>query len=69
MAAGRAVIGEITAEDLEIDLSQAGLKGSPTKVKKTFTPVHNKQGVKIQEETDEQSALKLVQLMTDENLV
>ena len=69
MAAGRAVIGEITAADLEIDLSKAGLKGSPTKVKKTFTPVHNKQGVKIQEETDEQSALKLVQLMTDENLV
>ena len=63
------MIGEITAADLEIDLSKAGLKGSPTKVKKTFTPVHNKQGVKIQEETDEQSALKLVQLMTDENLV
>lgn len=69
MAANRAVIAEITAADVEIDLSRAGLKGSPTKVKRTFTPVHDKQGIKIQEDSNEQSALKLVQLMTEAKLV
>ena len=39
MAATRAEIPNLTAADLPaIDLTQAGLKGSPTKVKKTFVP-------------------------------
>lgn len=38
MAANKAVIKTISSEDIEIDYERIGLKGSPTKVKKTFTP-------------------------------
>src|SRR5699024_1473195 len=35
MAANRAVITTLTAEDLPVEADRIGLKGSPTKVKKT----------------------------------
>lgn len=40
LAANRAQIVTITPQDMEeqIDLTRAGLKGSPTKVKKSFNP-------------------------------
>jgi len=38
LAAKKAEIAIITSEDMELDISRCGLKGSPTKVKKTFTP-------------------------------
>lgn len=69
MAANRAQISIITAADMEIDLKRAGLKGSPTKVKRTFTPVHNKQGIKIQEKSQERAVKRLIQLMTEAKLV
>lgn len=69
MAANKAVIPTITAADMEIDLTKAGLKGSPTKVKKTFTPTHKKAGVKIQEESDQLSAQKLLSLLADARLI
>lgn len=48
MAARKAEIPTLTANDLEgIDSSRIGLKGSPTKVKKTFTPDLKKAGVKV----------------------
>ena len=54
MAANRAEIPNLTAADLPaIDLTQAGLKGSPTKVKKTFVPQKKTGGVKFQGETEE----------------
>lgn len=66
MAANRAVIPTLTAADFAtIDLTQAGLKGSPTKVKKTFVPQKKTGGIKIQEETNEDSAKKLFQLLSD----
>ena len=50
LAANRAQIPTITPQDMEgqIDLSRAGLKGSPTKVKKSFTPQHNKTCVVVE---------------------
>ena len=48
-----------------IDLSRCGLKGSPTKVKKTFTPVRNKTCVKIAGEEAAVSAAKLVGMLAD----
>lgn len=69
MAANKAVIPTITAADLDIDLERAGLKGSPTKVKKTFTPSHQKTGIKIKEETNALSAQKLFSLMVDAKLI
>ena len=60
MAANRADIPNITAADLaSIDLNQAGLKGSPTKVKKTFVPQKKSGGIKIDEGSGEGSAKKL----------
>ncbi len=70
MAANRAEIPDITAADLtEINLEQAGLKGSPTKVKATFVPPRKSGGVVIQEETPAESAMKLFALMNDGGLV
>ncbi|MDO4553849.1 MAG: electron transfer flavoprotein subunit beta/FixA family protein [Lachnospiraceae bacterium] len=70
MAANRAEIPNITAKELqEIDLTCAGLKGSPTKVKKTFVPPRKSGGIKIEEETGAESARKLFSLMSDAGLV
>ena len=70
MAANRAEIPTLTAADLPaIDLTRAGLKGSPTKVKKTFVPQKKTGGVKIREASNEDSARKLVQLLSDSNVI
>lgn len=69
MAASRALIDTLTAQDIEIDLQLAGLKGSPTKVKKTFTPNLNKDSVIIEEETDTASGQKLVRLLSDAAII
>lgn len=65
MAANRAPINTLTAADFTIELEKAGLQGSPTKVKKTFTPAQKSGGVKIKEETNEESAAKLYQMLSD----
>ena len=66
MAANRADIPTLTAADLDgIDLEHAGLKGSPTKVKKTFVPQKKQGGMKIREEDNAASALKLFQVLSD----
>lgn len=70
LAANRAQIPTLTAADItSIDLEKAGLKGSPTKVKKTFVPVRNKSGVVIREETDGDSAKKLFKLLSDAAII
>ena len=70
LAAGRAVIPEVSPAELEgIDLGRCGLKGSPTRVKTTFVPVHNKNGVIVREETGEQSARKLAGLLSEAGIV
>lgn len=70
MAANRAEIPTLTAADLPaIDLTRAGLKGSPTKVKKTFVPQKKTGGVKIREASNEDSARKLFQLLSDSNVI
>lgn len=70
MAANRAEIPNITAADLgEIDLAQAGLKGSPTKVKKTFVPQKKQGGLKIQEEDSVASAKKLFEVLSAASII
>ncbi len=70
MAANKAVIPVLSEADLpEIDLTQAGLKGSPTKVKKTFVPQKKTGGMKIQEETNEAGALKLFAALSDARVI
>ena len=69
MAANRAVITTLTAEDLPVDAERIGLKGSPTKVKKTFTPPRKQGGVVVREATGEESAKKLFELLNAGNII
>ena len=70
LAANRAQIPTLSEADLpEIDLAHAGLKGSPTKVKKTFVPQKKSGGMKIQEETNEAGALKLFAALSDARII
>ena len=70
MAANKAEIPTITAADLEgIDLTKAGLKGSPTHVKKSFTPPQKQSGIKIEEETGAAAAAKVVSLLAEAKLI
>ncbi len=70
MSAKKAEIGTLTVEDFpEIDGTRIGLKGSPTKVKKTFVPQQKQGGVVIQEETGADSALKLVSMLAEANII
>jgi len=69
MAANKIQIPTMTSIDLVIDLERTGLKGSPTKVKKTFIPQLKKSGIKIKEETVRESVLKLISLLSDATLI
>lgn len=70
MAANRADIPTLTAADLpSIDLARAGLKGSPTKVKKTFVPQKKQGGMKIKEEDNAASARKLFAVLSDAGIM
>ena len=60
----------LSAADLTtIDLSRAGLKGSPTKVKKTFVPKKKTGGVTINEEDAAGSAKRLFGLLSEANII
>lgn len=70
MAANRAEIPTLAPADLTtIDLTRAGLKGSPTKVKKTFVPPKKSGGVKINEENVADSAHKLFELLSANSII
>ena len=70
LAANKAEIPTLTAADLPtIDLARAGLKGSPTKVKKTFVPQKKKGGMKIKEESNEASAKKLFEALSAASII
>lgn len=68
--ANKAVIESISVADLpEIDVTKIGIKGSPTRVKKSFTPQRRKSGVTIQEETGKESAVKFAKILAAANLI
>lgn len=69
MAANRAKIEVLKAADLGIETDEVGTKGSPTQILKVFAPPRRKTGIKIQEESDHDTALKLVQNMVAAKLV
>lgn len=70
MAANKAEIPTLTFADLpEIDLDRIGLKGSPTHVKRSFVPEKKKGGIKIKEETADESAVKLAQLLNEAHVI
>ena len=69
LAAGRAEIPILTAADLDLDLTRTGLKGSPTKVRRTFTPSHGKESVAVRGETAQEMAACLVEHLTSARIV
>ena len=69
IAANRKPISVITSQDIEIDLTRAGLKGSPTKVKKTFTPPMKGDSLIIKEDTAEASVRKLVSILDEKSII
>ena len=56
-------------DDPLIDATTIGLKGSPTHVKKTFVPQKKTGGMKIKEETAEESAKKLFTVLSDAGII
>ena len=70
MAANKAQIPTLTSADFpDIDTTRIGLKGSPTHVKRSFVPERKKNGMKIQEATNEESAVKLAVLLSDAHVI
>ena len=70
MAANKAAILVIGEEDLAgIDKTRIGLKGSPTRVKKTFVPQKKTGGMKIQGEGTEDAAKKLFQALNEAGVI
>jgi len=69
MRANRAEISVWTADDLDVDEQRLGLKGSPTQVRKIFTPTHRSQGVIIQKDTARESVAELLQKLSDAKIV
>lgn len=67
----RAEIPVITPQEMEgkIDLSRAGLKGSPTKVKKSFTPQRTKQCALVDEASPAASGTRLAALLFEANKI
>lgn len=69
LSARRAEIPVLTSSEIILDPERAGLKGSPTKVKSTFTPPVKEGGIRIHEETDEQSAHTAVRLLSEAHII
>ena len=70
MAANKAQIPQLGDDAFpDIDATRIGLKGSPTHVKKTFVPQKKSGGMKIKEETAEDSAKKLFAVLNDAGII
>ena len=62
-------INVISFEDLKVDESQIGLKGSPTNVYKSFVPVKSKSSQIIEGQTVKEITEKLIMKLSEVNLV
>ena len=71
LKAKKAEIGQITFDDLEdaIDKIKIGLKGSPTRVKKSYAPDITKVGVTFEDMEAEEAATKLMEALIDQKLI
>ena len=66
----KATINEINMSSLpEIDTTKIGLKGSPTKVKRTFTPQRSANGVYISADTANQVAQNLLDKLVEAKIL
>ena len=63
LAAKRAGIRVLAMEDIKAEAGRCGLKGSPTAVRKTFTPPPRAGGVIVRDENAREAAARLVSLL------
>ena len=69
MKANRAEIPVWTAADIDVKEERLGLKGSPTQVRKIFSPPRRVQGVLIQKDTAREAVAELIQKLSDAKIV
>ena len=69
MKAKRREIPVLTAEDIALDVSRVGLKGSPTKVRKIFTPPQRSGGLVINEEDPQVEVDQLMEKLTAAKII
>lgn len=70
LAANRAEIPHLTTAELTgLNVERAGLKGSPTKVKKTFVPERKKAGMILKDDSPADAAKKLIDILCDAALI
>lgn len=70
LLANKANIPTLTAQSLpHINLARAGLKGSPTRVTKTFVPPRKQSGVKIEADTGTEAAKKLFEFLRNSHAI
>jgi electron transfer flavoprotein beta subunit len=70
MAARKKPITTLGFADIEgIDETRCGLKGSPTKVRKTFTPDRSKTCVKLEEEDVAAAGVKVIDMLVDAKIL
>lgn len=69
MKANRTEIPVITANEVIVDPNRLGLKGSPTQVRRIFTPEQRTQGEIIQADSVRDSVLALLQKLTEAKIV
>ncbi len=69
IAANKAEIHVLNSQSINIDTEKCGLKGSPTKVKNSYTPKKEKKGIIIEEETVSASVQTLMRLLTDKKVI
>jgi electron transfer flavoprotein beta subunit len=69
MKANRKEISVWTASDIEVDPQKIGLTGSPTQVRRIFTPKQRTQGEIIQAKTAQEAAVILVRKLSDAKII
>jgi len=67
--ANRKQIPVWTTQDLEVDEARIGLKGSPTQVRRVFTPKQRSQGVIIQADTAREAVKTLIEKLTEAKII
>lgn len=69
MKANRAQIPVLLAKDLDVKEERLGLKGSPTQVRRIFTPKQRTQGVMIKKDTAREAVTELMEKLAEAKII
>lgn len=69
MKARKREIPHLSADDIKVDETKIGLKGSPTMVRKIFTPPQRTQGLVIKEEDPNAAVSVLMEKLTAQKII